>query len=85
MAQPALALAEKVIERAGGAGLPVAMIPSELRTIRLDGDTDAEHRLREAVVAFAGRIREAENTAEADRGERRPLSADDWHRFWPSV
>ncbi|WP_072812168.1 MazG family protein [Rhodococcus zopfii] len=85
MAQPALALAEKVIERAGGAGLPGAMIPSELCTVRLGGDTDAEHRLRKAVVAFAGRIREAENTAEADRGERRPLSADDWHRFWPSV
>jgi len=83
MAQPALALAEKVVSRSAEAGLPEDLVPDSLGTIRIGGQSSAEHRLRKAVIEFAGRIREAENAAEANRGERRSLSPDDWHRFWP--
>lgn len=83
MAQPALALAEKVRSRSAQAGLPDDLIPDELRVIRLGGPESAEERLRKAVLDFAATIRRAEDAAEAARGTRRPLTADDWHAYWP--
>ncbi|WP_420749521.1 MazG family protein [Rhodococcus sp. O3] len=83
MAQPALALAEKVVTRSAEAGLPDDLVPASLGTVGIGGESSAEHRLRKAVMEFAGCIREAENTAEANRGERKPLSPDDWRRYWP--
>lgn len=83
MAQPALALAEKVRSRSARAGLPDDLIPEDLRVVRLGGPESAEEQLRKATVEFAAAIRRAEDSAEAARGARLPLNADDWHRFWP--
>ncbi len=83
MAQPALALAEKVRSRSAQAGLPDDLIPDDLRIVRLGGPGSAEEQLRIATLEFAATIRGAEDFAEAARGARLPLDADDWHRYWP--
>ncbi|MBO0856755.1 MAG: MazG family protein [Nocardia sp.] len=84
MAQPALALAEKIRSRAAKAGLPEELIPDSLRVVHLGGPGSAEECLRQATVAFAERIRSAEDAAEAARGERAPLTEADWRRHWPA-
>ncbi|WP_459547989.1 nucleoside triphosphate pyrophosphohydrolase [Nocardia sp. X0981] len=81
MAQPALALAEKVRARSARAGLPDDLVPEDLRIVRLGEPESAEERLRKATLRFAAAIRSAEDAAEAARGERLPLSAADWRRF----
>ncbi|WP_327146728.1 MazG family protein [Nocardia sp. NBC_01327] len=83
MAQPALALAEKVRSRSAKAGLPDELIPQDLRVIHLGGADSAEERLRKATLAFAAAIRTAEDTAESERGERRALAPGEWLRYWP--
>ncbi|WP_082393514.1 MazG family protein [Nocardia arizonensis] len=82
MAQPALALAEKVIGRATKAGLPEDLIGEELRVVRLGGPDSAEERLRKAALTFATRVRAAEDAAEAARGARLPLTSQDWRAHW---
>jgi XTP/dITP diphosphohydrolase len=84
MAQPALALAEKILSRSRRAGLPADLIPDDLRIVRLGGEDSAEERLRKAALSFAAEIRAAEDAAESARGERVPLSADDWRGYWPN-
>ncbi|MFC4375579.1 MazG family protein [Nocardia halotolerans] len=84
MAQPALALAEKIRSRGSRAGLPDALVPDSLRVIELGGPDSAEERLRQAAVAFAAAVRAAEDAAEADRGARLPLAPTDWHTYWPT-
>ncbi|MFI6868400.1 MazG family protein [Nocardia sp. NPDC050406] len=83
MAQPALALAEKVLSRSRKAGLPDYLVPDALRVVHLELGDSAEERLRKATLAFAADIRTAEDTAEETRGAREPLTAEDWVRFWP--
>lgn len=83
LAQPALALAEKVVYRSRAAGLPADLVPAALHTVELGGPESAEERLRKAVLAFAAAIRAAEDAAEVDRGERTRLTADDWRRYLP--
>ncbi|MEU7631434.1 MazG family protein [Nocardia sp. NPDC049220] len=83
MAQPALALAEKIIARSIKAGLPPDLIPEALRVVHLGGPDSAEERLRKATLTFATVIRAAEDAAEYVRGERLPLDAEDWRRHWP--
>ncbi|MBF6247093.1 nucleoside triphosphate pyrophosphohydrolase, partial [Nocardia elegans] len=83
-AQPALALAEKVVARSRAAGLPDDLVPGELRVVHLGGPDSAEERLRKDTLAFAARIRAAEDAAEAERGARAPLAEADWRRYWPS-
>ncbi len=85
MAQPALALAEKIRSRATAAGLPEDLIPDDLRVIRLGGPGSAEERLRKATLDVAARIRVAEDAAEAARGERAALTAADWRAHWPAA
>ncbi|WP_063128237.1 MazG family protein [Nocardia fusca] len=85
MAQPALALAEKICSRSVRAGLPEELIPDDLRIVHLGGPESAEERLRKAALAFAAAIRRAEDTAEVARGARRPLSATDWLQYWPGT
>ncbi|MEU7763913.1 MazG family protein [Nocardia sp. NPDC049190] len=84
MAQPALALAEKIISRSAKAGLPPDLVPEVLRVVHLGGPDSAEERLRKATLAFAAAIRAAEDTAESVRGERLPLDAGDWRSHWPT-
>lgn len=83
MAQPALALAEKIRARSGRAGLPDDLVPATLRVVELGGPESAEERLRKAAIDFATAVRAAEDAAEAERGARLPLSARDWHTYWP--
>lgn len=83
MAQPALALAEKIRTRSATAGLPGDLVPDTLRVVELGGPDSAEERLRTAAIDFAAAIRAAEDSAEAARGARSPLAADDWRVFWP--
>lgn len=84
MAQPALALAEKVRSRSARAGLPDDLVPETLRIVHLGEPESAEERLRKATLAFAADIRAAEDSAESARGERLPLSPEDWRTYWPA-
>jgi XTP/dITP diphosphohydrolase len=83
MAQPALALAEKVRDRSLKAGLPEELIPQTLRVVHLGGQHSAEELLRKATLAFAADIRATEDAAESECGESRPLSREDWLAYWP--
>lgn len=83
MAQPALALAEKVRSRSARAGLPDDLIPDALRVVELGGPDSAEERLRKATLDFARAIRAAEDAAESARGDRLPLTATEWRTHWP--
>lgn len=83
LAQPALALAEKVRSRSIKAGLPEDLIPAELRVVELGGPESAEERLRKATLALAARIRAAEDAAEIGLGARRALSAAEWREYFP--
>jgi XTP/dITP diphosphohydrolase len=77
MAQPSLALADKVLERARRAGFPDELVPDELRTVRIDGSGDTEAALRGVVLRFADAIRTAERSAGAG-----PHDAEIWKRHW---
>ncbi|MFC4125712.1 MazG family protein [Nocardia rhizosphaerae] len=85
MAQPALALAEKVRARSARAGLPADLIPAALRVVELGGPDSAEERLRKATIDFAAAIRATEDAAESARGERLPLTERDWREYWLPV
>jgi XTP/dITP diphosphohydrolase len=93
--QPALALAQKVIERVDKAGLPADLIPAEITTISVSADIDTENTLRTAVLEFADTIRSAEKAiAAARRGQNVPeeldvtplgeISEEEWRAHWPS-
>jgi XTP/dITP diphosphohydrolase len=84
MAQPALALTEKILSRSRRAGLPDDLIPPDLRTVHLGGEESAEERLRKAALSFASRVRAAEDAAESARATRMPLSPGDWRTYWPA-
>lgn len=93
--QPALALAQKVIARAGKAGLPADLIPETVTSISVSADVDAESALRSAVLEFVETVREVERViAAARRGSGVPeefdvaplgeISEDEWREHWPA-
>jgi XTP/dITP diphosphohydrolase len=93
--QPALALAQKVIQRVSKAGLPAELIPAEITSVDIAADVDAENSLRAAVLDFADTVRSAEKAiAAARRGDSvaeeldvTPLgtiTAEEWLAHWPS-
>lgn len=93
--QPALALAQKVIARAGKAGLPADLIPETVTSISVSADVDAESALRSAVLEFVETVREVERViAAARRGSGVPkefdvaplgeMSEDEWREHWPA-
>lgn len=93
--QPALALAQKVIQRAEKAGLPAELIPEEITSISVSAEVDAENTLRAAVLDFVETLRDAEKAiAAARRGDSvaaeldaTPLGAvapQEWLAHWPS-
>jgi XTP/dITP diphosphohydrolase len=96
-AQPALALAHKVVQRVIRAGLPADLIPAEITTITVTADADAENTLRTAVLEFIDTVRSAEKVIAADRrGEDVPAELDlapvgviteeEWRAHWlPAV
>ena len=93
--QPALALAQKVIQRAEKAGLPADLIPAEISSISVSADGDAESALRTAVLELVDTVREVERAIAATRrGAGVPeefdvaplgeVTEDDWREHWPS-
>jgi XTP/dITP diphosphohydrolase len=96
-AQPALALAHKVVQRVTRAGLPADLIPAEITSITVTADVDAENALRTAILEFMDTVRGAEKAVAADRrGEDVPaeldvaavgvITEDEWRAHWlPAV
>lgn len=92
-AQPALALAQKVVQRACAAGLPTDLIPSEITSITVTTDVDAENALRTTVLEFMDTVRATEQTIAAERRgsdvpeelDVTPLGAitqEEWRAYW---
>ncbi len=95
-AQPALALAQKVLARAETAGLPRDLIPSSITSVSVSADVDAENALRSAVLEFMSDVRAAEKAAvaarrsdsvaeELDDAPHGVISEQDWRAHWPVV
>ncbi|ORW02699.1 nucleoside triphosphate pyrophosphohydrolase [Mycobacterium kyorinense] len=96
-AQPALALAQKVVQRATRAGVPVDLIPPEITTVTIDADIDAENTLRTAVLEFMDTVRFTEKAIAATRrGDDVPeqldvaplgtVTEEEWRTYWlPAV
>ncbi|BCI54876.1 nucleoside triphosphate pyrophosphohydrolase [Mycolicibacterium litorale] len=94
-AQPALALAQKVLARVATAGLPADLIPAELTAVTISADFDAENGLRTSVLEFMDTVRAVEQAvAAARRGSDVPeqldsappsgISEQEWREHWPS-
>ncbi len=66
-AQPALALAQKVVQRATQAGLPADLIPTQITSINVTAKADAENTLRTAVLELMDTIRGTERAIAAER------------------
>ncbi|WP_156772231.1 nucleoside triphosphate pyrophosphohydrolase [Mycobacterium sp. 1245805.9] len=92
--QPALALAQKVIQRVEKAGLPVDLIPAEITSVSVSADVDAESALRTAVLEFVDTVRGVERSIAASRrGDDVPVELDvaplgeiteeEWRAHWP--
>jgi XTP/dITP diphosphohydrolase len=93
--QPALALAQKVIQRAEKAGLPADLIPVEITSVSVSADIDAESALRTAVLEFVDTVRGVERAiVAARRGDSVPeeldvaplgeVTEEEWRAHWPS-
>ncbi|KAA1250864.1 nucleoside triphosphate pyrophosphohydrolase [Mycobacterium simiae] len=93
LGQPALALAQKVIQRVSKAGLPPQLVPAEITSISLSADVDAESCLRAAVLDFVDNVRNAEKAiAAARRGDSvaeeldvapiGTIGAAEWRAYW---
>lgn len=89
-AQPALALAQKVIQRATQAGMPADLIPADITSITVTADVDAETTLRTAVLELMDAIRDTEKAIAAERRRADALEAppamiteQEWRAYWP--
>ncbi len=93
--QPALALAQKVIARATKAGLPADLIPTDITSVSVSADLDAESLLRGAVLEFVDKVRTVERAIATTRhGASVPEEFDvvplgqfserEWREHWPS-
>ncbi|MCB0931828.1 MAG: nucleoside triphosphate pyrophosphohydrolase [Mycobacterium sp.] len=82
-AQPALALAQKVIARVTTAGLPSDLIPPEVTSVSVSVEGDAENDLRGAVLGFMDAVRSAEQALTTSRPDGGPASAEEWRSSWP--
>jgi XTP/dITP diphosphohydrolase len=94
--QPALALAQKVIERVTAAGLPSDLIPETITSVTVSPHVDSENALRSAVLEFMDTVRRVEHAIAAGRrGEDVPeeldvatlgeISEEEWRAYWPSA
>jgi XTP/dITP diphosphohydrolase len=95
-AQPALALAQKVIERVSAAGLPADLIPESMTSVSVAAHVDTENALRSSVLEFMDTVRRVEHAIAAGRrGEDVPeeldvaqlgqVSEEEWRAYWPSA
>jgi XTP/dITP diphosphohydrolase len=94
--QPALALAQKVLERISAAGLPADLIPDTITSVTVSADSDAENCLRSTVLEFMDTVRRVEHAIAAGRrSEDVPeeldvailgeISEEEWRAYWPSA
>ncbi|MFM9033153.1 MAG: nucleoside triphosphate pyrophosphohydrolase [Mycobacterium sp.] len=87
-ALPALALAQKVIDRVTAAGVPADRIPVALTTVQVGPGGDAEQAVRDAVLEFIDSVRNAEAQIAADRpggpGSGAAATAEEWCRYLPA-
>jgi len=93
LGQPAVALAGKLGQRSGRAGIPLDLFPAGTgaaaqlfriaATARRAG-VDPEGELRAVAKQFAVDIRAAEQAARDAGLEPTTLEADGWRKFWPS-
>jgi nucleoside triphosphate diphosphatase len=94
--QPALALAQKVIERVTPAGLPADLIPDTITSVTVSADYDAENALRSAVLEFMDTVRDVERAIAAGRrAEDVPeeldvatlgeVAEEEWRAYWPQA
>ncbi|SFP39635.1 XTP/dITP diphosphohydrolase [Amycolatopsis arida] len=90
--QPAAALAGKLGQRTGRAGLPFDLFPEPVnegaKLFRLAAaarraGVDPEGALRAVAKEFARGVRAAERAARAAGIEPATLDADGWRRYWP--
>jgi XTP/dITP diphosphohydrolase len=86
-AQPALALAQKVIARVRVNGLPPDLIPEALTSVTIGADRDTENELRTAVLEFMDAVRATENAVAAARRDtgaidHSAITADEWRLHW---
>jgi len=92
--QPALALAQKVIERVTAIGLPADLIPETMTSVSVSAHADAENALRTAVLDFMDTVRRTERAIAAGRrGEDVPeeldaatledITEEEWRAYWP--
>lgn len=94
-ALPALALAQKLLERANAAGLPADLLPAGLTAVTVSADIDAESALRTVALEFIDAVREAERrivaarrgdevAVELDAAPLGAVSEDEWREHWPA-
>ncbi len=94
--QPALALAQKVIDRVSASGLPADLIPASMTSVAVSLNGDAENDLRAEVLEFIDTVRTVEKAIAADRrGEDVPeeldiaslgvITEEEWRAFWPAA
>ena len=87
-ALPALALAQKVIDRVAAAGVPADRIPAAVTTVAVTPGGDAEHVLRSAVLEFMDSVRAAESDIAAARpagtAAGTPVTAQEWRSHLPA-
>lgn len=84
--QPALALAQKVVDRVSAAGFPADLIPPAVVSATVCAGGDAENEMRAAVLEFMETVRAAEQAVALRRGAalgtRDPISAEEWRTHW---
>ncbi|MGC7097022.1 MazG family protein [Amycolatopsis lurida] len=92
LGQPAVALAGKLGQRTGRAGLPYDLFPGgdgeaeklfRLAAGARRGGMDPEGELRAVAKRFAADVRAAEVAAKAAGIDPLTLEAEGWRRFWP--
>ena len=93
-AQPALALTQKIFERATAAGVPLDLVPESLVTIGQVLGGDAENALRSEALDFIDTVRKVEQAVAASRrGPDVPeelaapvgtITDEEWRAHWPT-
>lgn len=76
-ALPALALAQKVLQRLARAGVPADLIPDAVTTVCVAADVDAENDLRTAVLELMDTVRAVERAVIGEPDEQQ------WRAHWP--
>jgi XTP/dITP diphosphohydrolase len=93
LGQPAVALAGKLGQRSGRAGVPPDLFPAgtapaaqlfRLAATARRAGTDPEGELRALAKQFALDVRAAETAARTAGVEPATLEADGWRKFWPT-